>query len=124
VLLAIDVNEVWYDILLNMEKIYNKLVRDKVPDIINTNENGIATSRTLNDIEYAKELNLKLQEEVNEYLASENLEELADILEVIHSMLSVKGKSFGELDTMRIEKANSRGGFGGRIFLEKVKAVK
>ena len=64
-------------------KIYNKLVRDKIPEIINS-DNGVAITRTLHDVEYLNELNKKLQEEVKEYLEADNIEELADIVEVIY----------------------------------------
>ena len=69
-----------------MEKIYNKLVRDKIPEIIE-NDGETPVVRVLNDNEYKKELEKKLKEEYEEVLLAkdkkERLEELADMLEVI-----------------------------------------
>ena len=101
-----------------MEKIYNKLVRDKIPEIIIANgENPI--TYTLNADEYTQELYRKLKEEVNEFLQDENVEELADILEVIHGIAASKQLTFEDLEKVRIEKRNKRGGFEKRIFLKK-----
>lgn len=63
-------------------KIYNKLVRDKIPEImVNNNETPI--TRILDEAEYKKHLDMKLEEETKEYLESGEAEELADILEVV-----------------------------------------
>lgn len=100
-------------------KVYNKLVRDKIPEII-LKDNELPTTRILNDEEYIKELNKKLQEEVNEYLEAENIEEMVDILEVIRAILEHKGVTYDEIEEKRIKKANKRGSFKEKIFLEKV----
>jgi len=101
------------------EKKYNKLVRDRIPEIIKQS-GGIPTTRILDDEEFIKELNLKLCEEVQEYLEDESIEELADILEVIHGILRAKKTTFQEVENIRIKKAQERGAFDKRIFLEKV----
>jgi predicted house-cleaning noncanonical NTP pyrophosphatase (MazG superfamily) len=100
-------------------KVYNKLVRDKIPEII-LKDNELPTTRILDDEEYIKELNRKLQEEVNEYLEAENIEEMVDILEVIRAILEHKGVTYDEIEEKRIKKANKRGAFKEKIFLEKV----
>ena len=100
-------------------KVYNKLVRDKIPEII-LKDNELPTTRILDDEEYIKELNKKLQEEVNEYLEAENIEEMVDILEVIRAILEHKGVTYDEIEEKRIKKANKRGAFKEKIFLEKV----
>ena len=100
-------------------KVYNKLVRDKIPEII-LKDNELPTTRVLNDEEYIKELNRKLQEEVNEYLEEENIEEMVDILEVIRAILEHKGVTYDEIEEKRIKKSKKRGGFKEKIFLEKV----
>ena len=100
-------------------KVYNKLVRDRIPEII-LKDNELPTTRILDDEEYIKELNRKLQEEVNEYLEEENIEEMVDILEVIRSILEHKGVSYDEIEEKRIKKANKRGAFKEKIYLEKV----
>lgn len=100
-------------------KIYNKLVRDKIPDII-LKDHCLPTTRVLDDEEYIKELNKKLMEEVNEYLEEENIEEMVDILEVIRAILEAKGVTYEEIEDKRIKKAKKRGGFKDKVFLEKV----
>ena len=96
-------------------KEYNKLVRDKIPEIIN-NDNRVAVTRILDNEEYLKELNTKLQEEVKEYLEDNNVEELADIIEVIYGILDSKNVSIEEFEKVRLEKVNKRGAFKQRIF--------
>jgi len=103
--------------------IYNKLVRDRIPEII-ANSGGSFSSRILDDAEYRKELRTKLQEEVNEYLAAmkdeEAVEELADIMELLHAMAATHGASVDGLERVRAQKAAKRGGFKERIFLIEV----
>ena len=99
-------------------KIYNKLVRDKIPEIINA-DNRKAITRILDTDEYIKELNTKLQEEVKEYLEDNNVEELADIVEVIYAILDSKNISIEEFEKVRKAKVEKRGAFKKRIFLEK-----
>ena len=100
-------------------KKYNKLVRDRIPDII-LKDHCLPTTRVLDDEEYIKELNKKLMEEVNEYLEAENIEEMVDILEVIRAILEFKGVSYDEIEEKRIKKAKKRGAFKERVYLEKV----
>ncbi len=100
-------------------KTYNKLVRDKIPQIIQRDGKSCQT-RVLSDKEYLNALNDKLTEEVNEYLASGETEELADIVEVVQALATVKGCSAGQLEEIRTAKAQERGGFAKKIFLETV----
>ncbi len=100
-------------------KVYNKLVRDKIPEII-TKDNKKAVTKILNDEDYLIELNRKIQEEVKEYLESNNIEELADIVEVIYGILEVKNISIEEFENVRKSKVQKRGAFKEKIFLEKV----
>jgi predicted house-cleaning noncanonical NTP pyrophosphatase (MazG superfamily) len=100
-------------------KVYNKLVRDKIPDII-LKDHCLPTTRTLDDEEYIKELNKKLKEEVKEYLEEENIEEMVDILEVIRAILDYKKVTYEEIEEKRIKKARKRGTFKKKTFLEKV----
>ncbi len=100
-------------------RVYNKLVRDRIPEII-LKDNELPSTRILNDEEYVQELNKKLQEEVNEYLEAENIEEMVDILEVIRAILEAKGVTYDEIEEKRIKKATKRGAFKEKIFLEKV----
>lgn len=100
-------------------KIHNKLVRDKIPEIIKK-ENRRPITRLLKNEEYINELNKKLQEEVKEYLEDNNVEELADIVEVIYGILDSKNVTIEESETIRKSKVEKRGAFKERIFLEKV----
>jgi len=101
-------------------KTYNKLVRDRIPEIIE-GKGGVSKTRVLSDdTEYLSELGKKLQEEVNEYLQDGYIDELADIMEVIHAILETQDVSIRELEDVRKEKANERGGFSKRLYLETV----
>lgn len=101
---------------------YNKLVRDRIPEIIK--ENGKrATIRILDDTEYGDQLLKKLSEEVEEYQRDRNIEELADILEVVRVLAELHGRSPGDLERLRAEKAARSGGFEKRVFLLDVREM-
>lgn len=99
---------------------FEKLVRDKIPEIIEGKEQ-IPIIRILDEEEYRLELNKKLQEEVNEYLEDNNIEELADIVEVVYGILNSMNITREEFEIIRKNKADERGGFENRIYLESVK---
>ena len=99
--------------------IYNKLVRDKMLNIIEKS-GGKADARILNNNEFFNELKKKLQEEVSEFHESNDVEELADILEVVEYLASRKGVSIEELFKIKEKKRLERGGFDNRVFLESV----
>ena len=96
--------------------IYNKLVRDRIPEIIRA-KGGECTTRILSDAEYADALDKKLGEELAEYLDSHNPEELADLLEVIYACAALQSLSPDDLERIRADKANKRGGFADKILL-------
>lgn len=102
---------------------YQKLVRDKIPDIIKEH-NKKPIIRILSPKDYQRELLKKLVEEVNEVSKAEDsealLEELADVLEVIHATIISVGTTLETVEEIRINKKNKRGGFDKRIFLEEV----
>ena len=102
-----------------MAKTYDKLVRDLIPEIIQKSGNK-AVIRILNDQEYSEMLEKKLLEEVNEYITDKTVEELADILEVVYALASLKGATKEEVEALRVKKADARGGFEKKIFLERV----
>ena len=99
--------------------IHNKLVRDRIPEIIEKS-GKTAYRRILNNEEYIAELDRKLNEECAEYQADKSIEELADMLEVMYAIAQARGYSIEELEQVRAEKAEKRGGFKDRIYLEKV----
>ena len=96
-------------------KTYNKLVRDRIPEIIAKN-GQIAEVNVLSNEEYLLHLETKLDEEVVEYHRDKNLEELADILEVVYALADEIG-SREELMTIYDQKHDARGGFEKRYFL-------
>lgn len=99
--------------------LYCKLVRDKIPQIIEKNGKH-ALIETLSDRDYEVFLERKLDEEVYEYHDSKELEELADILEVIMALAKIKGCSFFDLLKMKSKKAHEKGGFSKKILLVSV----
>lgn len=101
-----------------MRVVYNKLVRDNIPEII-ARDGKKATTRTLDNKEYLKELVKKLGEEYEEFKADVSVEELADIQEVVLALADVIA-SQKELGKVRIEKAQKRGSFKGKVYLERV----
>ena len=100
--------------------IYNKLVRDKIPEIIGSAGKSCSTS-VLPAAEYTEMLDAKLNEELLEYQESKSMEELADLLEVIRAVAAARGSSIEEVERIRAEKAAKRGGFEKRILLLEVR---
>ena len=101
---------------------YNKLVRDQFPEIIESSGRTCVTE-ILSDEDYLKMLDAKLDEELAEYHADQNIEELADLMEVIRACAVARGYSVEELEQVRAEKATKRGGFEKRTLLKEVTAL-
>lgn len=99
--------------------VYNKLVRDRISEIIERDGKKTCT-RILLEEAYLEELDKKLNEECREYQADKSLEELADMLEVMYAIAEARGCSVEELEKIRLTKREKRGGFEDRIFLEYV----
>lgn len=99
---------------------HNKLVRDNIPDIIE-NDGRFAKTVILDDEEYTKALEKKLEEETGEYLQSGELSELADILEVVEALAKNQGSSFDEVLELKKKKQIKNGAFDKKIFLLSVK---
>lgn len=96
--------------------VFNKLVRDRIPEMI-INNGGKAKIRIMEDTEYIVSLEKKLDEEVDEYHESKEIEELADILEVIYALCKAQGHSIDELLSTYQKKHDERGGFSKKILL-------
>lgn len=102
-----------------MKNEYNKLVRDRIPKIIE--ESGkLCKTRVLHEEKLLNVLNDKLMEEFEEYKEDGSIEEIVDIIEVIYGILKVKGISLFEFENLRRKKLIERGGFQKGIFLEYV----
>lgn len=100
---------------------YHKLVRDRIPEIIES-DGKQCVCEVLSSEEYLVLLDEKLKEELNEYEESKSLEELADLLEVMYAVVKARGWSVEELEQVRKEKAEQRGGFEKRILLKEVQS--
>lgn len=99
--------------------VYNKLVRDKIPSIIESNGKA-ALIKVASGTELLELLNRKLREELQEYEESGNTEELADIVEVIYGILDFKDITIEEFDNIRHTKNEERGAFKKGLVLLKV----
>lgn len=100
-------------------KVYNKLVRDKIPQVIEEDGRKCETSIVLKE-QLLPLLEDKLKEEINEFIQDRNLEELADIMEVVFGLAENLGYSEEDLLKKREEKKEARGGFKEGVFLKTV----
>ena len=98
---------------------YNKLVRDRIPEIIESSGKTCKVE-ILSDEDYLSMIDAKLDEELTEYHKDQNIEELADLLEVLYACAKARGYSAVELEAARAEKAAKRGGFYDKILLVEV----
>ncbi len=96
---------------------YDKLVRDKVPEVIRS-KGGKCTTRIADEREFQEKLRWKLREEVEEFIEAQNEEELADLLEVIDAIIEFKKLDRKKTELIKSKKAEERGRFEKRIILE------
>ena len=99
--------------------VHNKLVRDRIPEIIEASGRTCITEVLPNDA-YIRALDAKLNEELAEYQQSKSLEELADLLEVMGAVVKARGYTWDDLTCVRKEKRAQRGAFDQKIFLKEV----
>jgi predicted house-cleaning noncanonical NTP pyrophosphatase (MazG superfamily) len=101
----------------------NKLVRDKIPDILKL-ESKESELIVLNDKDYLNALKQKLIEETHEVVSattkSDICDELADVLEVIHALASLYNISLSDINNKRLDLKKSKGGFDKKIFLNSI----
>ena len=98
---------------------YHKLVRDRIPEIIESTGKTCETE-ILSDEDYLRMVDAKLDEELAEYHQDQNIEELADLLEVIRAAAVARGYTLEDLERVRAEKAVKRGTFEKKILLLEV----
>ena len=98
---------------------YDKLIRDKIPSIIESAGKTPVTD-LISPEHMQTALDRKLQEEVREYLESHSVEEMADVLEVLHGIAFHMGVSWDAVEQERLRKLNERGGFEKGIRLLRV----
>jgi predicted house-cleaning noncanonical NTP pyrophosphatase (MazG superfamily) len=96
---------------------YNKLVRDRIPEIIRK-KGEVAITHIASKKEYWKKLKEKLEEEANEFLNDSSKDELIDILEIVNAICDFKKIDRKKLETLRKKKIKDRGGFKKRIILD------
>ena len=101
-------------------KAYHKLVRDRIPALIEA-DGKTCVCETLSDDDYLTLLDQKLNEELTEYQESKSLEELADLLEVMQAAVKARGWTLEDLERVRADKAAKRGGFEKKILLKEVR---
>ena len=99
---------------------YNKLVRDKIPEIIDSEPGRKSKYRILNDKEYLFELNKKVIEEANEFVEGDSIEELGDLMEVINAIMKLKKYKIEDVYKIMKKKADRKGVFNNKVFLEYV----
>ena len=100
-------------------KVYKKLVRDRIPEIIRAS-GKTCTTEVLSDADYIQAIDAKLDEELAEYHKDQNIEELADLLEVIRAAAVARRYTIEQLEQVRAEKASKRGGFEKKLYLKEV----
>tara|TARA_B100000953_G_C17831818_1_gene362060 strand:+ start:287 stop:601 length:315 start_codon:yes stop_codon:yes gene_type:complete len=100
--------------------IYNKLVRDNIPNILQEEGKGYVGRTAENKEEFFSKLKEKLQEEVKEFLEKPCAEEIADIQEVLDALAYSVGSDAAEVANIKEEKAANRGRFYTGYILERV----
>ena len=103
-----------------MIKTYHKLIRDKIPQIIKS-QGQCCIVRKLSDEEYLEMVDAKLDEELAEYHKDQNLEELADLVEVIYAAAEARGFTVEQLEQTRLQKKAQRGAFRKKLLLMEIR---
>ena len=101
---------------MNMKTVHNKLVRDRIPEIIEASGKRCRI-KALDENDYLNALDAKLSEELQEYLQDKSMEELADLLEVIRAVITARGSTYEQVEALRMAKAEKRGAFNNRVWL-------
>ena len=99
-----------------MGRIYEKLVRDRIPELIEA-QGEIPLAEILDDEAYIRCLDEKMREELEEYLEDGSMEELADLLEVIRAVIAACGPTWDEVESLRVGKANRNVAFEKKLYL-------
>ncbi len=102
-----------------MTIVYEKLVRDRIPEIIELSGKTCCVE-VLSDEDYLRMVDAKLDEELAEYHKDQNLEELADLIEVIYAAAKARGYTLEQLEAVRAAKEKQRGGFEKKLLLKEV----
>lgn len=100
-------------------KVYQKLVRDRIPEILERRGKR-CVCETLSADRYTAMLDQKLNEELAAYQNSKSLTELADLLEVMGAVVKARGYTWEDLTATRKKRRAEYGGFDKRVFLKEV----
>lgn len=100
--------------------VFHKLVRDRIARIIEK-QGKVPITHVATDAEYFSSLKAKLREELEEFIADNNPEELADLLQVMYTICDYLHITREELEEMRRKKNEDRGKFNDRIILDEIK---
>lgn len=103
--------------MIKMKYIYNKLVRDKIPENIDSMKGRKCKYKILNDKEYLQELDKKIFEEAHEFVEEHSIEELADLMEVIFAIMKDRNISIEDVENARQIKNSKKGSFNDKIYL-------
>ncbi len=98
---------------------YDKLVRDKIPEIIEASGKKCVIE-IADDETYEQKLEEKLQEELDEYLETKDIVELADLVEVVRALVEARGMTWEDLEALQERKREERGGFSQQVILTEV----
>ncbi len=99
---------------------YNKLVRDRIPEIIMEKDGKVASVSILKGSALTNALMDKLDEELAEYRKDRSEEEMADVLEVLYALAGNSDGDWARVERIRLNKRDERGGFEQGVFLEEV----
>ncbi len=100
-----------------MKYSYNKLVRDKIPENINSIKGKKCNYKILNDKEYLQELDKKIFEEAHEFIEEHSTQELADLMEVIFAIMKARNISMEDVENARKIKNSKKGDFNDKVYL-------
>lgn len=100
-----------------MKYSYNKLVRDKIPENINSIKGKKCNYRILNDKQYLQELDKKVFEEAHEFIEEHSIEELTDLIEVIFVIMKERNISIEDVENARKVKNSKKGAFNDKVYL-------
>ena len=103
--------------MIKMKYSYNKLVRDKIPENINSIKGKKCNYKILNDKEYLQELDKKIFEEAHEFIEEHSIEELADLMEVIFAIMKARNISMEDVENARKIKNSKKGSFNDKVYL-------
>lgn len=99
--------------------LYNKLVRDKVPEQIEHSGKSCAVE-VVHDDRYRALLDMKLDEEMAAYQAHHSADTLASLVELIHAAAEARGWSWEELERHRLELRAAKGGYDRHLLLKQI----